>query len=108
MARARGLLDIGSGDAWLASCLRERMNPAARAVCWDANYSAGDRASLAAVHPGIEFVAGRPSGRFDLLGPAVTRAITGVLTVEARISLALGRRGIALPGLSYWALCRHE
>ncbi len=217
VARARGLLDIGSGDAWLASRLRERMDPAARAVCWDANYSAGDRASLAAVHPGIEFVAGRPSGRFDLLllldvlehvdddrgflagivndlaapgahalvtvpawqsvfsrrdthlghfrrystagarallrrsglrvvadgglfhallpmraasvaidrlrglrdgaainpitwrrGPAVTRAITGVLTVEARISLALGRRGIALPGLSYWALCRHE
>ncbi len=217
LSDASALLDIGSGDAWLAAQLRGELNPAARVVCWDANYSAGDRASLALAHPRIEFAAERPSGRFDLLllldvlehveddrgflagivdgvaasgahalvtvpawqavfsrrdtalghyrrystssarallqsaglrivedgglfhsllpmraaavalgrmrgatdgagvnpiawsrGPAVTRALTGVLAAEARVSLALARLRVNLPGLSYWALCRHD
>lgn len=217
LADASALLDIGSGDAWLASQLRGELKSPARVVCWDANYSAGDRASLAAAHPGVGFSAERPVGRFDLLllldvlehveddrgflagivtdlaasgahalvtvpawqavfsrrdtelghyrrystssarallrsaglrivedgglfhsllpmraaavalermrgksdgagvnpiawnhGPAVTRALTGVLAAESRVSLSLARLRVSLPGLSYWALCRHD
>jgi hypothetical protein len=39
--------------------------------------------------------------------PWLTRAFTGVLEAEARVSLALGTRtDITMPGLSYWAFCR--
>ncbi len=37
---------------------------------------------------------------------AMTRAIRGALSCDARICLAAARLGIALPGLSFWALCR--
>jgi hypothetical protein len=40
-------------------------------------------------------------------GPRLTRALTGVLDADARISLAWGTRHLPpLPGLSTWALCR--
>lgn len=214
---ATSLLDIGSGDAWLATQLRHDLPPASRVVCFDANYTPVDRAALAAAHPAIEFVDARPAGRFDLLllldvlehvaddrdflssivsdlaapgahalvtvpawqsvfsrrdtalghfrrystssarallrsaglqivedgglfhsllplraaavgvermrgasegpgvnpiawnrGVAVTGVIAAALTAETRVSLALARVGVNLPGLSYWALCRHE
>jgi len=38
-------------------------------------------------------------------GALVTRAIAGALHAEARLSLELARRGIDVPGLSFWALC---
>jgi hypothetical protein len=38
-------------------------------------------------------------------GPAVTRAITGVLNGDARLGSALASKGFRLPGLSYWAVC---
>jgi hypothetical protein len=39
-------------------------------------------------------------------GSAVTNALTRALTSDGKLSLALSERGLALPGLSYWALCR--
>jgi SAM-dependent methyltransferase len=39
-------------------------------------------------------------------GPRVTRAITGALELEGRASISLARRGIRVPGLSCWAVCR--
>jgi hypothetical protein len=39
-------------------------------------------------------------------GPAATRLLTRALILDGSSSLALSRRGTALPGLSYWALCR--
>lgn len=39
-------------------------------------------------------------------GPATTRAIIGMFDIEATISLALGMRQLAVPGLSYWAVAR--
>jgi 2-polyprenyl-3-methyl-5-hydroxy-6-metoxy-1,4-benzoquinol methylase len=37
---------------------------------------------------------------------AAARAVAGVLRADARISMALGRAGISLPGLSNFAVCR--
>ena len=39
-------------------------------------------------------------------GPRVTRVVTRALVLDGEASLRLSERGIALPGLSYWALCR--
>jgi hypothetical protein len=39
-------------------------------------------------------------------GPTPTRLLTRALVADGRASLALSRRGVSLPGLSYWALCR--
>lgn len=217
LASAGRLLDIGSGDAWLAAQLRRDLPPHSAIVCWDANYTEADRRALAAEHPGITFVAAAPAGAFDLLllldvlehvphdrdflssaaadlavpgahvlvtvpawqslfsqrdrylghyrrysnargrrlmgeaglrvladgglfhvllpmraasvlyerfrgspseagvnrvewdrGATLTSALAGVLTAEARASLALSRLRVRLPGLSYWALCRKE
>ena len=215
LEQAGRVLDVGSGDAWLAAQLAARVRPGAAVVCWDANYSDNDRDVLRAEHPAVTFVAAKPEGPFDLLllldvlehieddrgflsdavtnlaspgahvlvtvpawqslfsqrdthlahyrrystagarallaasglrpiadgglfhsllpmraasvlvervrgprrdagvnpvewngGQSVTRAMAAVLAAEARVSLGLGRLGVALPGLSYWALCR--
>jgi trans-aconitate methyltransferase len=39
-------------------------------------------------------------------GAALTRALTAVLDADNKMLLALSRRGLKLPGLSAWALCR--
>jgi len=39
-------------------------------------------------------------------GKILTRVLTRALIVEAKLSLTLGLRGLTVPGLSYWALCR--
>jgi SAM-dependent methyltransferase len=39
-------------------------------------------------------------------GQAITAAVTSVLEADARMGLALHRRGIRLPGLSTWAVAR--
>jgi hypothetical protein len=39
-------------------------------------------------------------------GPGVTKLIHGVLRTETRVSEAVGFKGLYIPGLSYWALCR--
>jgi hypothetical protein len=36
----------------------------------------------------------------------LAEALTKVLTAEGRAAIALARRGVRLPGLSCWALCR--
>jgi SAM-dependent methyltransferase len=41
-------------------------------------------------------------------GKLVTAAVTRALTADAALSLLLSRRGVALPGLSYWALCNRR
>jgi hypothetical protein len=48
-----------------------------------------------------------PSGIGDWRGGgAVTTALTRALVTDGRLSLLLGERGLVVPGLSYWALCR--
>ena len=39
-------------------------------------------------------------------GRAATSALTRTLITDGRLSLLLSERGLSLPGLSYWALCR--
>jgi SAM-dependent methyltransferase len=39
-------------------------------------------------------------------GPLLTRALTGVLGADGRVSAMFGRAGLSLPGLSTWAVCR--
>jgi hypothetical protein len=67
LARAGSVLDIGSGDAWLALQLRGSLGPAAAIVCWDANYTESDRTALSRAHAGVEFLSQPPSRTFDLL-----------------------------------------
>ena len=212
---ARRVLDVGSGDGWLAQQLRTHVPKRCEIVCWDANYTSADREALSAANAGMAFVSEKPSGVFDAVllldvlehveddldllsavardlaapgahvlvtvpawqslfsqrdrhlghfrryssargrhlvrraglhvmadgglfhallpmraasvmverlrgsregagvnpvawngGPAVTGALTAVLSADARVSRVLARAGIRLPGLSYWALCR--
>jgi hypothetical protein len=39
-------------------------------------------------------------------GRIVTAVLTRLLVLDGRLSLALSRRGVYIPGLSFWALCR--
>lgn len=39
-------------------------------------------------------------------GKIATKVLTRGLIMDGKVSLSLSSRGIALPGLSYWALCR--
>lgn len=39
-------------------------------------------------------------------GPLITSALTKILSADARMGLAVGRRGVSLPGLSTWAIAR--
>jgi 2-polyprenyl-3-methyl-5-hydroxy-6-metoxy-1,4-benzoquinol methylase len=57
-------LDVGAGDAWLATELRGSLPEGTEIVCWDINYSEDELAG-AATTPGVVLTAGRPTGRFD-------------------------------------------
>lgn len=58
------VLDVGAGDGWFASRLRDRMPPGTEVTCWDSGYA--NRIPYSAP-PGIRFVASRPDGTFDML-----------------------------------------
>jgi len=51
--------------------------------------------------PGDEYYAGTWSA-----GPAATAAVTAILSVDAAVSAWSALRGVRLPGLSTWAMCR--
>jgi hypothetical protein len=38
-------------------------------------------------------------------GRLLTRSLTSALVLDGRVSLALSKRGLSAPGLSFWALC---
>jgi hypothetical protein len=65
---------------------------------------------LRALQAVVERLAGRATHAVGVgswkRGPVVTGMIKGVLTADARVSLAASKRGVTLPGLSYWAVCR--
>jgi SAM-dependent methyltransferase len=63
---ARCALDVGAGDAYFAKGLRERMSPAARLTCWDANYSAPELSARSEALAGVTFTQGLEGGRYDL------------------------------------------
>jgi len=53
-AGAISVLDVGSGDAWLAAQLVEG-RPDTSMTCWDLNYTEEDLAELPLAHPEINF-----------------------------------------------------
>jgi SAM-dependent methyltransferase len=65
----RSVLDVGAGDAWFAGQLRQLITTE-RITCWDSGYT-DDEVSARGRFPrnddGIEYVASRPAGTFDLL-----------------------------------------
>ena len=63
---SRSVLDVGAGDAWFASCFRQRY-PRDNVVCWDAGYTAERVRTLQAATPGLTCVASTPEGPFDLV-----------------------------------------
>jgi Methyltransferase domain len=65
-ARPARVLDVGSGDGWLASQLSTRL-PGAEVVCWDINYTADDLIGLATTYPRLSLTANPPTGQFDLI-----------------------------------------
>jgi SAM-dependent methyltransferase len=55
------ILDVGSGDAWLASRIAQDFTAVSEIVCWDSAYeSASDQGK-------VRLVARRPGERFDVL-----------------------------------------
>jgi hypothetical protein len=55
------LLDVGSGDAWLAQQVADTLPMPAHVTCWDANYSPDDLVP----HTSLLFTKERPVGTFD-------------------------------------------
>jgi hypothetical protein len=59
-------LDAGAGDAWFARQLRRVVRPAATITCWDIKYTPEDLEAEGSTETQvINFVADRPSSRFD-------------------------------------------
>lgn len=72
LAAARRVLDVGAGDAWLASQLLREGPPGCRVTCWDVEYRDDTASRLGlADHPRLtltrERPAERPEDRFDLV-----------------------------------------
>ncbi len=62
------VLDIGSGDAWLAGQLAGTLPPESAIVCWDSGYTDELIQTLSARERSVrQFVRERPAGTFDLL-----------------------------------------
>jgi len=62
------VLDVGSGDAWLATTLLSALHPDSVLTCWDSGYTAAHLADLTArFGPRCQFVVTRPDDRFDLV-----------------------------------------
>lgn len=62
-ARSR-VLDVGSGDSWLACELRRELGPSSEVVCWDTGYGEDDLDDPAA---GVRRTNEAPGGVFDLV-----------------------------------------
>jgi SAM-dependent methyltransferase len=66
--RPIGVLDVGSGDAWLATTLLSTLHPGSLLTCWDSGYTPAHLADLTArFGPRARFVVTRPDEPFDLL-----------------------------------------
>jgi SAM-dependent methyltransferase len=62
------VLDVGSGDGWLAGQLAAVLHPDSAITCWDSAYTDELTETLAARVRGVRrFVKVRPAGTFDLL-----------------------------------------
>lgn len=61
------VLDVGSGDAWLAAALARRLEAAGRFTCWDRGYAGGVPAGVADAGDRLRFTAERPAARFPLV-----------------------------------------
>jgi len=65
---ARRVLDVGSGDGFLARGLVGELGGDTRAVCFDINYSSAFLSNPPGLdNPALTFTATRPEGRFELL-----------------------------------------
>ena len=67
LERGGRVLDVGSGDAWLASRIARRAAAGTEVVCWDTGYEPGAAPAADAAAPGLELTRTAPAGRFDLL-----------------------------------------
>ena len=68
LARPPSVLDIGSGDGYLARTLLESFPPGSSVVCFDTNYSDDDLRRFGDPGlPALGFSRDPPAARFDLL-----------------------------------------
>jgi SAM-dependent methyltransferase len=68
LGRPRAVLDVGSGDGYLARTLLDGMPAGSSVLCLDANYSAEDLRRFAdPPRAGLGFARERPGDAFDLL-----------------------------------------
>jgi 2-polyprenyl-3-methyl-5-hydroxy-6-metoxy-1,4-benzoquinol methylase len=65
LSAVRRVLDIGAGDGWFASDIRDELPAAASIVCWDVNYRSEDLATP--IGPGISRTREQPAGPFDVV-----------------------------------------
>jgi len=61
----RRVLDVGAGDGWFASDIRNDLPATASIVCWDVNYRSEDLATP--IGPGISRTRERPAQPFDVV-----------------------------------------
>ncbi|HKQ59473.1 MAG TPA: methyltransferase domain-containing protein [Candidatus Eisenbacteria bacterium] len=62
------VLDVGSGDAWLATTLLASLHEGSHVTCWDSGYSPAHLDELRGrFGPRARFVVERPEERFDLV-----------------------------------------
>ena len=101
------VLDVGSGDAWLARRLWSEVASAERPAalcCVDASYTQTDRDELTQASPGMTFVTGPPAERFDviLLLDVLEHVGDDIGFVRVLVEQQLATRGLVLVSVPAW------
>lgn len=97
------VLDVGSGDAWLARRLwaEERLGAL---CCVDASYTDTDREALTGAEPAVRFVTAPPEERFDviLLLDVVEHVQDDVGFLRGLVETQLEARGLVVVSVPAW------
>jgi SAM-dependent methyltransferase len=96
------VLDCGSGDAYLADHLRERIH--CSVTCWDAHYDADTMASLSARYPSLAFTKSRPERAYDvvLMLDVIEHVEDDVAFVRDIVERCLVRDGLVFVSVPAW------
>lgn len=101
--RGQRLLDVGSGDAWLALRLWSEERPGAL-CCVDASYTDADREAFTRAQPNVRFLAAPPAERFDVITllDVVEHVRDDVGFVRGLAEAQLSERGLVVVSVPAW------
>ena len=99
------VLDVGSGDAWLARRLWDEARPAAL-CCVDAGYTQTDKDELMHASPGMTFETAPPASRFDviLLLDVMEHLGDDLGFVRDLVDAQLAERGLVVVSVPAWPM----